>query len=67
MDRIVRLVNYILARLGESSTWQGIGFAAGLAGARWINGMDWGAAAAFGGMISGMIKVMLPDRWRSAS
>jgi hypothetical protein len=57
----VRLRETVLSRMGESSTWQGIGFLAVLLGARWAQGLDWGAAAALGGTVSALIKSVLPD------
>lgn len=57
------VVRYVVARAGESSTWQGIGFLLSLFTAR-FSGVDWGQAAAFGGIVSGMIKALFPDVWR---
>ena len=54
-----RLRDVLLARLGESSTWQGLGFIAVLCGARWAQGLDWGSA--LGGTLSALIKAILPD------
>lgn len=56
-----RLRDTILARMGESSTWQGIGFIITLTGARWSQNLDWGSAAALGGTVSALIKATLPD------
>ena len=56
-----KLRDAILERLGESSTWQGVGFLLTLLGARWAAGMDWGGAAALGGTVSALIKSVLPD------
>lgn len=57
----LKLRETVLARMGESSTWQGIGFLAVLCGARWAQGLDWGSAAALGGTVSAIIKSVLPD------
>lgn len=62
MTRWQRLINYALARAGEASTWQGIGFVAALCGARWAANLDWGACAAFGGLVSAGIKAVFPDK-----
>ena len=58
---MTRLRDTLLDRLGESSTWQGLGFLLTLLGARWAGSLDWGAAAALGGTVSAIIKSMLPD------
>lgn len=50
-----------LARLGEASTWQGIGFLVALTGSKFGANMDWGPAAALGGAVSAIIKTILPD------
>ena len=57
-----KLINYLVDRLGEASTWQGIGFIVALAGGKLAAGLDWGAAAALGGVISGAIKTLFPDK-----
>ena len=62
-----KLLTYLLDRMGEASTWQGLGFFLALAGVKWIGGMDWGAAAAAGGLVSGLIKTLLPDSVKGAS
>lgn len=56
-----RAIPYILDRLGESSTWQGLGFLAAVCGARWAANLDWGGAAALGGAVSAAIKTFFPD------
>ena len=60
-ERIRNLINYILDRMCEASTWQGVGFFLALAGVKWGAGLDWGAAAAAGGVVSGAIKAIVPD------
>lgn len=57
-------VQTLLARMGESSTWQGLGFLVTLCGGRWGAELDWGAAAALGGTVSALIKSVLPDNLR---
>lgn len=54
-------LNFLLARLSEPSTWQGIGFIVTLFGGRFGAGMDWGQAAGLGGLISAVIKMIVPD------
>jgi hypothetical protein len=53
-------LDFLLARLSEPSTWQGIGFIAGMFGSRFA-GMDWGQAAGLGGLISAVIKMFTAD------
>lgn len=60
-DRLRAVAAYLLNRMSEASTWQGLGFIATLLGARWAASLDWGAAAALGGLVSGAIKTLLPD------
>jgi hypothetical protein len=61
MEKIRTFIDYFSARLTEPSTWQGIGFVAGLAGCKLGAGMDWGQAAGLGGIISAAIKMVFPD------
>lgn len=56
------LKQYILSRLEETSTWQGIGFLVSLTGCKLGMGMDWGQAAGLGGIISAVIKAAFPDK-----
>ena len=62
MSRQSAFLDYVLARLSEPSTWQGIGFLVALTGSKIGLGLDWGAAAGLGGIISAAIKVIFPDR-----
>lgn len=55
------LLDVLLARLGEQSTWQGIGFLVALTGSKFGAGIDWGPAAAIGGSVSALVKTLLPD------
>lgn len=64
-QRIRIALEYLAARLSEPSTWQGIGFLAGLAGAKVGAGMDWGQAAGLGGIISAGLKMVFPDPVKS--
>lgn len=61
MNKFHQMVEVIEARLQEQSTWQGIGFVVALTGAKWGVGMDWGAAAGLGGIISALLKIVFPD------
>lgn len=60
--RVQTAINFALDRLGEASTWQGVGFIATLAGAKWAANLDWGSAAALGGTVSALIKAVFPDK-----
>jgi hypothetical protein len=59
--RIQIALEFAAARLSEQSTWQGIGFVAGLCGAKFGIGMDWGQAAGLGGCLSAFLKMVFPD------
>lgn len=61
MVKTLKLVRYILDRMKEPSTWQGIGFVVALTGSHIGLGLDWGQAAGLGGAISAGIKMLLPD------
>jgi len=54
--------DYVLERLSEPSTWQGIGFVVALTGCKVGYGMDWGQAAGLGGILSAAIKMIFPDK-----
>lgn len=60
-EKIRALLETLAARLSEQSTWQGIGFIVALTGAKFGAGVDWGAAAGLGGIISAMLKIVFPD------
>lgn len=60
-DRLRAAANFILDRMKEASTWQGIGFVVALTGSKFGVGMDWGQAAAVGGLISAFLKAVIPD------
>jgi hypothetical protein len=55
------ILTVLAARLTEQSTWQGIGFLVALSGSKLGLGMDWGQAAGLGGVVSALIKIVLPD------
>lgn len=57
MNKLKVIYNFILDRLAEPSTWQGVGFLVGLFTAK-FQGMDWGQGAALGGFISAFIKTV---------
>lgn len=61
-EKYRNLIAYLLDRMGESSTWQGLGFFLAIIGAKQFGELDWGAAAAFGGGVSGIIKILLADK-----
>lgn len=63
MNTLHKIANYMLDRMGEASTWQGIGFIVTLFGSKW-GSLDWGQAAALGGIVSGLIKALLPDSFK---
>lgn len=48
---------FFLARIAESSTWQGIGFIVSLFGSHY-SGVNWGEGAALGGVVSAFIKTV---------
>lgn len=62
MDKLNKVLQYLLDRLGEASTWQGIGFVVALTGSKLGLGLDWGQAAGLGGAVSACIKMFIPDR-----
>jgi len=62
MEKLLNAVRYMLDRLGERDTWQGIGFVVGLLGGHHGAGLDWGQAAGLGGTISAGIKMLLPEQ-----
>jgi hypothetical protein len=59
--KLNKAIRYILDRLGEPSTWQGVGFIIGLCGGKFSAGLDWGQAAGLGGTVSALIKMLIPD------
>lgn len=61
MEKWTQLKIYLLARLGEASTWQGIATVVAILGCRVGYGMDWGPLAAIGAMVSATIKMFFPD------
>lgn len=60
-QRLQTTLEFLAARLSEPSTWQGIGFLATLAGAKWAANLDWGQAAGLGGIVSAVLKMIFPD------
>jgi hypothetical protein len=56
-NKILLAYNFVLDRLGEPSTWQGIAFIVSIYSAKYAN-LDWGQAAALGGMASAFIKTV---------
>lgn len=64
MNKLYRILFYIAERMGESSTWQGIGFVIALTGSHVGAGANWAEAAGLGGMVSAIIKMIFPDKYR---
>ena len=62
MNRLKAIQDFILERMAEASTWQGVGFIVCLTGSKFGAGLDWGQAAAVGGFISAGIKSVFPDK-----
>lgn len=56
-DALKRTCQWTLDRLGESTTWQGIGFTVSLFTSHFA-GLDWGQGAALGGLVSGLLKTV---------
>jgi len=56
-----KIVQFILARLEEPSTWQAIGFVVALTGSRFGADLDWGKGAALGATVSAILKMVIPD------
>lgn len=59
-----QITMYLIDRLTEPSTWQGVGFIVALSGCKLGLGLDWGQATGIGGSISAVIKMCLPDSWK---
>jgi hypothetical protein len=62
MTKLEKITAYFLDRLGERSTWEGIGFVVALTGSHFGRGLDWGLAAGLAGAVSACIKSFLPDK-----
>ena len=62
MDKLRAFFDYVIARLSEPSTWQGISFLFALFGSKFGAGLDWGQAAGLGGIISAALKMIVPDK-----
>lgn len=60
MKKLNSLLIYLCARAAEPSTWQGIAFFAGAAGSHYA-ALDPGYCALVGGILSGALKILLPD------
>lgn len=59
--KLYQLRSFILDRLGERGTWQGIGFFVGVFISKDWADLDWGMAAFIGSSLSGIIKIIFPD------
>lgn len=62
MNRLTAFRDFLLERMGEASTWQGVGFMCSALGVKYGAGLDWGSAAFVGGFISAGIKSVFPDK-----
>lgn len=62
MNRFLALLDYFQARLSEQTTWQGIGFLVAASGSHFGAGLDWGQAAAIGGSVPAILKILLADK-----
>lgn len=61
MHKFEVILVWFLDRLKEPSTWQAIGFIVGLLGGKYAADFDWGQGAAVGGLISAIIKAVVPE------
>jgi len=61
IKRLPAIKDYLLTRLGEASTWQGIATMVAITGCKVGYGMDWGQLAAIGAIVSATIKMLFPD------
>lgn len=61
MNRWIQIRDVTVQLLSERSTWQAIGFFAGLFLSRDVANADWGSAAAVGAAISAFLKIP-PDK-----
>lgn len=61
MHKLEVILIWIAARLQKPSTWQAIGFIVGLFGAKYGADFDWGQGSAVGGLISAIIKAIVPE------
>lgn len=59
--KMMKVLNFLLGRLGEKNTWQGIGFFVGAFISKDLGNLDWGAAALVGGAVSGAIKIITTE------
>lgn len=57
MNKFDTYVDYLSIWIKERSTWQAIGFLAGMLISKELGDLDWGAAAALGGAISATVKL----------
>lgn len=64
MEKWKQSLSFLLDRLCEPSTWQGVGFLVALTGSKVGLGLDWGQCAGIGGCVSAFIKMVMPDGWK---
>lgn len=60
--KLRKLLDFIIARLGEPSTWYGIKFILLLCGAKIGMDLDWGAASFIGPTIYGLVLILKADK-----
>lgn len=53
--------DFLVDRLKENSTWQGIAFILTITGSHYAANFDIASATAFGATVSALIKILLPD------
>lgn len=68
-QRLLALGHFVVNRLAESSTWQGLGFLVTFAGVQLGTGFSLSdpesvaGATAAGALVSAALKIFLPDQW----
>jgi len=69
-QRLRALGIFLLDRLSESSTYQGLAFLGMFLGAKYVSDAPWtdpatlAGATALGALVSAALKILLPDSWR---
>ncbi len=56
-----KIKQFLIDRLGESSTWQGVAFILTMAGGHYAADFDLAGATAAGALVSAAIKILFPD------
>lgn len=60
-EKLESLLMYLAARAKEPQTWQGVAFFLGAGASHYAFLMNPGECALIGSIVSGMLKVILPD------